>query len=51
MIQEFIFSDPTVLFLWWQEKRYDIKITSFAEFEGNRELFVKLVNYAKEYFL
>ena len=34
-----------------RNKRYDIKIYDFSEYEKNRELFVKLVNNAKEFFL
>ncbi len=34
-----------------RNKRYDIKIHEFEEYEKNRELFVKLVNNAKEFFL
>ena len=34
-----------------RHKRYDVKIHAFEEYEENREVFVKLVTNAKEYFL
>lgn len=34
-----------------RHKRYDVKIHAFEEYEENREVFIKLVNNAKEYFL
>jgi len=32
-------------------KRYDIKINNFKEYQENRDLFIKMVNNAKEYLL
>ena len=32
-------------------KRYDVKINNFEEYQENRELFIKMVNNAKEYLL
>ena len=34
-----------------RNKMYDVKIHAFEEYEENREIFIKLVNNAKEYFL
>ena len=34
-----------------RDKRYQVKIYTFEEYQENRELFIKLVNYAKDSFL
>ena len=34
-----------------RDKRYQVKIYTFDEYQENRELFIKLVNYAKDSFL
>ena len=32
-------------------KQYHVKISSFKEYQENRDLFIKMVNNAKEYLL
>lgn len=34
-----------------RQKRYELKINSFKEYQDNRELFIKMVNNAKDYLL
>ena len=34
-----------------RDKRYQVKINKFEEYQENRDLFIRLVNYAKESFL